>query len=548
MDRKAFIKNTAIAGIGFSLDPFHLAKDIHGGIEKKPLMPSPEYASWQKGEYHIDKHVNLWTTEAGQSSALFLQQWLKKMTALAVQVHTAPQLKKKEEGISFKPAASDSKAAGQEAYELHVEHNRVTIVAGSPSGFFYGVQTFMQLFPYTVYQRRARSFALPLVHIKDRPRFKWRSFMLDSGRQYQSVDFIKQYLDYLAMLKINVFHWHLTEGQGWRIEIKKYPKLTSIGSKVAHGKEQQGFYTQDEIREIVAYAKQRHITVVPEIDIPGHSEAALTAYPEYTCDGKPPKSIVRFSPKLFCAGNEKTYSFFEDVFAEVVNLFPSEYIHIGGDEAPKDEWDKCKKCQQKIKDEPDVHNTHDLQLYFTNRIAAILANHGRKAICWGDIVRKPSTVKLNKNIVINWWNWRRAKDKPYQEAIRRNMPVIAGTNYYNYLNFPVTPWSHYKENRTFGLKDVYENNPSDLAHPSKLMMGMGCYLWTDWHVLEYMIDRRVFPRIFAVVEQMWHVGARLSYHSFYEKVKKTYPWLAAMGIDYGPATREEALAKQFKWE
>ena len=173
--------------------------------------------------------------------------------------------------------------------------------------------------------------------------------MLDSGRQYQSPDFIKRFLDQMAMLKLNVFHWHLTEGQGWRIEIKKYPKLTSIGSKVASGPQQQGYYTQEEIKAIVNYAADRHIRVVPEIDLPGHSEAALNAYPEFSCFNEAPKSVMSFSSTIFCGGKPETYTFIKSVLDEVCELFPSEYIHLGGDEAPKNNWDRCNKCQQQLK-------------------------------------------------------------------------------------------------------------------------------------------------------------------------------------------------------
>ena len=194
------------------------------------------------------------------------------------------------------------------SYQLNVSLKKIVISADEPSGYFYAVQTLLQLFPPEILSKDShtrKEWSVPCVDIKDAAKYNWRSFMLDSGRQFQTVDFIKRYLDILAMLKINVFHWHLTEGQGWRIEIKKYPKLTEIGSKVADGEEQQGYYTYEDIREIVEYAKKRFITVVPEIDIPGHSDAALIAYPELTCQKQAPKATMGVSPVLFCAGNEK---------------------------------------------------------------------------------------------------------------------------------------------------------------------------------------------------------------------------------------------------
>ena len=298
--------------------------------------------------------------------------------------------------------------AGNESYSIKINENGIIISANDGAGYFYAVQTLIQMLPAEIYSKckaESISLKLPCVSIKDFPKYKWRSFMLDSGRQYQTIDFIKRYLDYLAMLKINIFHWHLTEGQGWRIEIKKYPKLTEVGAYVAKGEEQQGFYTQDEIKEIVQYAKDRFITVVPEIDLPGHSEAALIAYPEYTCFGKTPETVMEYSPNLFCGGNEKTYQFLQNILDEVCDLFPGEYIHLGGDEAPKNNWDSCSVCKEKIKQE-NLNNSHELQVYFSTRLANYLKQKNKKVILWGDIVEQPSQ-KLPDNVIIYWWNYQK---------------------------------------------------------------------------------------------------------------------------------------------
>jgi N-acetyl-beta-hexosaminidase len=415
---------------------------------------------------------------------------------------------------------------GQEGYELEISRDAISISALGPAGNFYAFQTLRQLL------QDADAGELPCLRIKDRPKYSWRSFMIDSGRQYQRVETIKGLLDRMAMLKMNVFHWHLTENDGWRIEIKRYPKLTAVGAYVANGKEQKGFYTQDEIREIVAYAAERHITVVPEIDIPGHADAALLAYPEMSCSGKPPKGGPGQSPYLFCGGSTEVEQFLFNVLDEVCEMFPGPYIHIGGDEAPKSEWDKCRTCQDRIR-ELCLENSHELQVDLSNRIARHLSKKGRTAICWGDVLTLPGP-DLEDNIVVQWWNWRRHKDKALRQAIRRKMKVIANTNYYTYLNFPETPWRGYDANRTFDLRACYERNPSDIVEPTAeeraALLGMGCSLWTDYNLTEDMLDYRLFPRIFALAEQMWSRAERPPFAEFRRRVYAKRSILAEQGI------------------
>jgi len=507
------------------------------------ILPSPMTVNVSNGSFTLKNNCVISYKTTGAKTANYLISQLKKSTGFDFKTQT----KSNKRGILFKTASAALKL-GEEGYLLEVTPRLITICASSEVGMFYGVQSLLQLFPVEVFsstKQAIKKWDVTCQKIIDQPKYGFRSFMLDSGRQFQSVAFIKRYLDFMALLKMNVFHWHLTEGQGWRIEIKKYPLLASVGSKVAKGKEQNGFYTQEDIRTIVAYAKSKHITVIPEIDVPGHSEAALTAYPAYTCFNKVPESVMAFSSHLFCAGNEKTYVFLENILDEICELFPSQYIHLGGDEAPKNDWNRCEKCQHKIVVE-GLHNSHDLQLYFSKRLANYLKKKNKKVIFWGDVVYQEGT-KLPDNVVVEWWNWRSHKDTALKKAIERGHQVIAGSNYYSYLNFPVTPWSRYKENRTFDLKTIYEQNPSDLEKPNALVLGMSASLWTDWHVQEHMIDRRVFPRIYALTEQMWHVGKRLTFDDFYTQVKLKYKMLKILGIDYGPAMETE-IGASFKWD
>ena len=422
-----------------------------------------------------------------------------------------------------------------EGYRLQVTSRNIQIEASDKAGFIYAIHTLRQLKE----RNEKGEIQWKCTRITDAPRMKWRGFMLDSGRQYQSVATIKKYIDMVSLLKMNVFHWHLTEGLGWRIEIKKYPLLTQKGAFVGQGEEQQGFYKQEEIREIVAYASERNVTIVPEIDMPGHAEAALISYPENACFGEPIE-IPRqgFTKNIFCAGKDHTIRFLKDILDEVCDLFPSTYIHLGGDEAPKGNWNECPDCQKRIKD-LQLEDSHALQLWFSSEMANHLKKKGRKAVFWDDVIHR-TNYPLPNNVVIQWWNYRGHGDMPLRKAQETGYPVICSTNYYNYLNFPVKPWKGYEENRTFNLKDAYTRNPSYKAimedHP--LTLGMTCALWTDYGVLESMIDERLFPRILAIAEQMWHTGPLEAFDTFHEKVKNKKEWFESLGYEFGPSFRE----------
>lgn len=430
------------------------------------------------------------------------------------------------ETIAVGPAPAE---LGHEGYELEVTEDEILIGANSAAGEFYARQTLQQLVDHSSGNR------LPCVRIADRPRFSWRSFMIDSGRQFQQLETIKGLLDRMAMLKLNIFHWHLTENDGWRIEIREHPKLTEVGAFVAQGKEQHGFYTQEAIREVVAYAADRNITVVPEIDVPGHAEAALQAYPHLTCAGRFPEAKPKgHSPILFCGGRDDVTAFLCEVLDEVCELFPAETIHLGGDEAPKSEWEKCPHCRARI-EALGLQNEHELQIDLTNRLARHLAARGRQAICWGDVVTLPGP-EMEENIIIHWWNWRRHRDKALREGVRRRRKVIANTNFYTYLNFPQKHPSHgYDAPRLFDLQTCYEENPSDIICPfaeeRDALLGLGACLWTDNNLTEEWLDLRLYPRLFALAEQMWSRAERLPYREFKDRVYAKRDILATHGID-----------------
>ena len=387
-----------------------------------------------------------------------------------------------------------------EGYVIEVNSSAASVRYSDSGGLFYARQTLKEISA----PRKDGTLSLRCCNIEDYPRVPWRGFMLDSGRQYQSPRTIKHMLDMMASLKMNVFHWHLTEGLGWRIEIKKYPGLTEKGAFVAGGPEQQGFYTQEEIREIVSYASERNITAVPEIDMPGHAEAALNAYPRLSCFKEAAEiPETGFTQVIFCAGKNRTLRFLKDVLDEICDLFPSEYIHLGGDEALKGNWDSCPDCARRMRRE-GLEDSHELQMWFSARMADHLKKKGRKAIFWEDVVHG-SDFQLPDNVAIQWWNYRGHGDLAVKRALEKGYELICSPNYYTYLNFPTEPWKGYAADRTFSLKDAYYHNPLEdgIGSDSPLVLGGECALWTDYGLIEEMLDERLFPRIYAIAQILW---------------------------------------------
>ncbi len=391
-----------------------------------------------------------------------------------------------------------------DGYFLEVTQDKVVVKYSTPGGRLYAGQALDALKRVSARNGKAGEGKLPCCVIKDYPRCRWRGLLLDSGRQYQSVETIKKELDLLFSLRMNVFHWHLTEGLGWRLEIRKYPELAAKGAFVSEGPGQQGYYSREDVRELVGYAARRNITIVPEIDIPGHCEAALFSYPEYGCFGRRPEiPQTGFTDCIFCAGKDSTLEFLKDVLDEVCELFPSEYIHLGGDEAPKGNWDRCPDCGRRIS-ENGLKDSRELQLWLSAVMASYLKTKGRKAIFWEDVISE-ADYPLPDNVVIQWWNYRRNADRNYRKAIEKGYPVICSPNRCMYLNFPETPWRGYGEDRTFSLEDAWSRNPADaaLAENNPLTLGAECALWTDYGLTEDMLDARLFPRIYALAELMW---------------------------------------------
>jgi hexosaminidase len=433
--------------------------------------------------------------------------------------------------------ASDLNDLSDEGYQLKVTNDRIVITAAAEAGIFYGIQTVRQLLPEQIFSQKTVSgipCKIPCVEIVDRPRFKWRGMHLDVGRHYMPMDFIKKYIDVIAMHKMNVFHWHLTEDQGWRIEIKKYPKLTQIAAwrdetLVGHvkdakngkakydGKKHGGFYTQDDIREIVEYAKQRYVTVVPEIEMPGHCQAALAAYPELSCSGGPFEVRKKWgvSREVYCAGNEKTFEFLQDVLLEVLDLFPSGYIHVGGDECPKHRWQACEKCQGRIQSE-SLKDEHELQSYFIKRIETFLMAHGRNLIGWDEILEGG----LAPNAAVMSWRG----EKGGIAAAKAGHRVVMAPNTYTYLNFyqadrntePIA------QGKFLPLEKVYNYDPVPVVlteQEARYILGAQGQLWTEYIPSPKHAEYMLFPRMSALAEVVWTQKEKKDYKRFYNNLE-----------------------------
>jgi len=427
-----------------------------------------------------------------------------------------------------------------EEYVLTIQDGKITITGGTEAGIFWGKQTLAQI-------QAQCGKKLPGVLIQDKPAFSYRGAHLDCCRHFFTVDEVKQYLDIMALHKLNVFHWHLTEDQGWRAEIKQYPKLTEVGSVraetlVGHygsdeydGTPYGGFYTQDDMREIVRYAADRHITVIPEIEMPGHASAALASYPELGCRGAnyPYKVQTTWGifPEVLCAGNPETITFLENVLDEICEIFPSEYIHIGGDEAPREEWEKCPKCQALMK-KMGFKREAELQSYINNVIEQYLAGKDRKIIGWDEIL--DGGVSQSATVM----SWRGAKGGI--AAAKMGNDVVMTPNSHFYFDYYQTQGREANgEPLAIGgylpLRKCYEYDPYDqLGDAEKAhIKGIQANLWTEYIATFDHVQHMILPRIAALSEIAWNPTGRTDYDAFVGRIEKgLLPLYDARGYHY----------------
>jgi len=434
-----------------------------------------------------------------------------------------------------------------EGYQLTITPDNITINAKTPTGAFWAFSSLRQLMPPQTQRATPIACALikvPCVTIKDAPRFAYRGLHLDVSRHFFPTHFIKKYIDLMAFYKLNTFHWHLVDDQGWRIEIKKYPRLQEVAAMrdqtiVGHtltfpqrfdGKPYGGYYTQNEIKEIVAYAATRHITIIPEIELPGHSVAALAAYPELGCTGGPYKTRMEWgiSNDLYCAGNEATFTFLQDVLTEVIELFPSTYIHIGGDEAPKDRWTTCTKCQARIKTEK-LKDEHELQSYCVTRIEKFLNAKGRQIIGWDEILEGG----LSPNATV--MSWRGTQGGIDAAKLNHNVIMTPHKNlYFDYYQSqspyePLAIGSYLPTEKVYS----YEPVPTELNEQQKqYILGAQANVWTEYMGSSEHVEYMVFPRAAALAELVWTPTTQKNYGDFCNRLRYNLGHLRSMSVQY----------------
>ncbi len=488
------------------------------------LIPKPLELSQTEGFASISKNTKIITTEDFINEANYLQKLIQASSNFKVVIVKDTKIPLVENVILL---VNNPKLAtelnSEESYQLTISKSKIEIEGSNSTGIMRGIQTLRQLFVDDFHGKLKRNeWQVPLVSIKDAPKFRHRGMMLDCGRHFFEVNVIKKYIDLLALYKMNVFHWHLTEDQGWRIAIDKYPKLMEIGAfrKEKEGTIYGGFYTKKQVKEIVAYATERHITVIPEIEMPGHSLAALAAYPELSCSGDTIQVTNEWGifKDIYCAGNEQTFTFLEDVLTEVMELFPSEYIHIGGDEAPKLRWEACSKCQQRMKDE-NLSNEHELQSYFIQRIEKFLHKNNRKLIGWDEILEGG----LSPTATVQSWRG----EKGGIVAANNNQFAIMSPTSHCYFDYGI---------ETTDLEKVYNFNPIPSELPQEkyqYIIGSECNLWSERIPTEENLDSKAFPRILAMSEVLWTYPKERNFEEFYNRVQNQYGLLEAKNVKYG---------------
>lgn len=524
------------------------------------LIPFPAQFNGGEGTFTLNAQTKIVVSAKdallkpiAQSLAATLKTASKMALPIAV---TAPPTAKNVIYVRLNKALG----LGTEGYKLIVSADRVTLDAATPQGAFYGLQTILQLLPTAVFSPSPVenvSWSMPVCQIQDKPRFVHRGLMLDVSRHFMPVAFIKKYIDLLAVHKMNVFHWHLTDDQGWRIEIKKYPKLTQFGSKRKEtlvgqysenypqkfdGKEIGGFYTQAEIKDVVKYAQSKYVTIIPEIEMPGHSSAALAAYPELGCE---PSKNYEVATKwgvmndVYCP-TEKTFTFLQDVLTEVFALFPGKYIHIGGDEAPKDAWKQSAFCQDLIK-KLKLKDEHELQSYFITRIEKFVNSKKRAIIGWDEILE--GGVAPNATVM----SWRGTNGGI--EAAKQKHNVIMTPNTYYYLDYYQA--NPAKEPLAIGgylpIEKVYEYDPGAGFSPEeqKYILGVQGNVWTEYMPTPAQVEYMTFPRATAISEVAWVPSGGKNFEDFATRLKEHLKRLDYLKVNFSKRILDVRAVTQF---
>lgn len=490
------------------------------------VIPLPQSIVMVKGKaFILNSNTTIFCSSKDdlmQKNACFLSCYIADLTGLKLKVSDI----KPKKGNYIELLLNNKNIKGKEAYTININNKNIKISGFTSAGVFYGVQTLRKSLP--ICNAINNPIVLPAAEIKDAPRFKYRGMMLDCSRHFFSIDFIKKFIDLIALHNMNTFHWHLNDDQGWRIEIKKYPKLVEIGSvrtgtvmgrnsDVDDSIKYGGYYTQEQCREIVEYARQRHITVIPEIDMPGHMKAVLASYPNLGCTGGPYKVGHNWGVyyDVLCIGNEDTFKFVEGVLDEIIDIFPSRYIHIGGDETPTKRWSECSKCEKIMQKEGLPINK--LQAYFTNRIEKYLNSKGRSIIGWDEIL----DGDINKSATIMSWRG----IEPGEKGAKMGHDVIMSPTSHCYFDYAQTK-EQYSEPLTqvhsLDVEQVYSLDPAPKTmseESKKHILGVQANLWTEYISNPNLATYMLLPRMAALSEVQWTSPAQKDFKQF--KIRAT---------------------------
>ena len=490
----------------------------YGQPNKLSIIPAPNHIVANEGHFKLTTTSTL-SAKGKEAQGVLTYLRNKLYTATGSKLPTAKAASKADILLEISPEVK-----GEEAYTLQVTPHRIKAKASTAKGLFYAVQSLLQLMPPTVESTSPvplSHWEIPAVEITDAPRFVWRGIMLDPCRHFIPADAVKKHIDVLASYKINRVHWHLTDDQGWRIEIKKYPKLTETGSKRTEGdgSVHQGFYTQEEIKEIVEYARERHIDIVPELEIPGHELAAISAYPELSCQGDStsPRIIWGVEDIVMCPGKEKMFDFLQDVIDEMVPLFPSAYFHIGGDECPRKAWEKCPLCQARMKD-LGYEKEAQLQSYIIGRIGKYLAQKGKRIIGWDEILEGGN---LDTTAIVMSWRGEEGGITAAKAGHQVLMtPAGHGLYFDYYQGDPIN------EPRAFGgdsrIEKVYNYDPVPAevhqAGRDRMVLGLQGNCWSEYIYNSRTLEYRLYPRALALAEVGWTQPAQKDFKDFLRRL------------------------------
>ena len=519
-----------------------LSTFVPNAIAQVNVIPRPAEVIMQTGSFKLDRKTSIISGEATKQEARYLATMLENAFM------QDPAVKIRGKGIHLIVTPSLKAKLGDEGYLFQSTQKEITIEAATRTGVFYGIQSLRQLLPpdFELNPQQNRCVAVPCVQITDKPRFKWRAFMLDESRHFKGMEVVKNFLDQMALLKMNVFHWHLTDDQGWRIEIKEYPKLTEVG---AYRKETQtsrrspdrtgiphgGFYTQEQIKELIRYAQDRHITIVPEIEMPGHAMAAIAAYPWLGVMGTSSEVPVTFGTMedSYNISDPKVFQFLKDVLSEVIGLFPGKVIHIGGDEVKYDAWKNSEMIQKMIQKE-NLSSPADLQIFFTNRISNFIDSLGYRMMGWNEILggdihewQASEDVEVEQSLaqsaIVHFW---KGSLDLVNKAVTNGYDVVNSYHAqtyldYNYQSIPLSK-AYAFDPLPEGLDAQYENK----------ILGSGCQMWSEWIPEVGQMEQQIFPRLAAYAEVGWTLKNRKDFEQFQDALFLLKKRWKLLGINY----------------